>query len=218
MLEIKNIIKRYPVRTGFRTVLNKVSLRVERGEKLGILGRNGAGKSTLIKLISGVELPDSGSLIRGMSVSWPLALAENFQEQLTGFDNMRFICRIYNRNCEENIPFVEDFTELGSYFREPVLGYSTGMRARLAFALSMIVEFDCYLIDEVMAVGDRRFTERCKYELFDKRGDRSMIIVSHDENFVRQHCDHLAVLTDGQLHQFENLDQGYAFYQEHMSQ
>jgi len=218
MLELKNIVKRYPVRTGVRTVLNQVSLRVERGQKLGILGRNGAGKSTLIKLISGVEMPDSGSIIRGMKVSWPLALSETFQEQLTGLDNMRFVCRIYNRNCEENIPFVEDFTELGAYFREPVLGYSTGMRARLGFALSMIVEFDCYLIDEVMAVGDRRFKERCQKELFEKRGDRSMIIVSHDEHYVRQHCDHLAVLIDGRLSQFETLDQGYAFYQEHMSE
>jgi capsular polysaccharide transport system ATP-binding protein len=216
MLDLKNVTKYYPVRRGERVVLDDVSLKVQPGEKLGILGRNGAGKSTLIRLLSGVELPDSGSIIRGMSVSWPLAFSGTFQEQLTGLDNMRFVCRIYNKTSEDKIPYVQEFSELGQYFKEPVLNYSSGMRARLAFALSMIVEFDCYLIDEVMSVGDRRFTEKCKRELFEKRRDRSMIIVSHEEDYVRAHCDHLAVLVNGRLHRFQSLDEGYAFYQEHM--
>ena len=110
------------------------------------------------------------------------------------------------------IDFVEDFSELGSYLREPVRTYSAGMRARLAFALSMVVEFDCFLIDEIVAVGDARFTEKCRVELFEKRGDRAMIIVSHDPTYIRAHCDRASVLVDGKLHHFDDLDAAFSFY------
>ena len=120
-----------------------------------------------------------------MTVSWPLAFGGAFQTALTGLDNLRCICRIYGATPEDKIAFVEDFSELGSYLREPVRTYSAGMRARLAFALSMVVEFDCFLIDEIVAVGDARFTEKCRVELFENRGDRAMIIVSHDPTYIR---------------------------------
>ncbi|MFN7610350.1 MAG: ABC transporter ATP-binding protein, partial [bacterium] len=110
------------------------------------------------------------------------------------------------------LPFVEEFTELGIYLREPVLSYSTGMMMRLAFALSMAIEFDCFLIDEGMAVGDSRFGDRCHVELFEKRRDRSFILVSHDPHIIRSYCNRVAVLHQGRLHEFDTIDAAYEFY------
>jgi len=163
-------------------------------------------------MISGAELPTSGRVKRDISVSWPMAHNGAFQSFLTGLDNLRFICRIYGVEYSGIIPFVEDFTELGLYLREPVMNYSSGMRARLAFALSLAIEFDCFLIDEVIAVGDSRFHEKCRVELFEKRKDRALIIVSHDVNTIRGHCQSASVLHDGKLHSFEKIDDAYAFY------
>ena len=218
MIHLSHVTKRYPMHGGDRVILDDVNLRVRRGEKIGILGRNGSGKSTLIRLISGAERPSSGTVTRSMRVSWPLAFAGGFQGTLTGLDNLRFICRIYNTTTEDKIPFVQEFSELGAYLREPVKSYSSGMRARLAFALSMVIEFDCYLIDEVIAVGDQRFHERCQIELFEKRRDRSMIIVSHDPNFIKAHCDDAGVMVKGKLHFFPSVDEGFAFYHEHSAE
>jgi capsular polysaccharide transport system ATP-binding protein len=179
------------------------------------LGRNGSGKSTLIRIISGAESPSSGSVVRSMSVSWPLAFGGAFQSSLTGFDNLRFICRVYNVSVDNKIQYVQEFSELGKYLYEPLRTYSAGMRARLAFAISMAVEFDCFLIDEVFAVGDARFQEKCKSELFEKRNDRSLIIVSHDANFIKEHCDRASVLISGVLHSFDMIEEAYDFYMEH---
>jgi len=212
VIRIQSVVKKYPVLGGERVVLDRVHLDIHCGEKIGILGRNGAGKSTLIRLISGADLPDSGEIIRGMKVSWPIAFGGTFQEQLTGLDNLRFICRIYNRSIEDKIPFVQDFAELGPYFKEPVGNYSSGMKARLAFAISMVVEFDCYLIDEVMAVGDDRFKSKCEVELFQKRADRAMIIVSHSTTYIKKHCDKVSVLLGGRLLHFDGVDEGLDFY------
>lgn len=215
MIRLENIHKRYHTRHGSVHVLDDVNLAVRPGEKVGILGRNGAGKSTLIRLISGAERPSAGRIVRDMSVSWPLAFGGAFQGALTGLDNLRFICRIYGRSTEDKIDYVQEFSELGRYLREPVRTYSAGMRARLAFAISMVVEFDCFLIDEIVAVGDARFHEKCRVELFEKRGDRAMILVSHDPGYVRAHCDRASVLVGGRMHSFDNVDDAYAFYQEH---
>jgi capsular polysaccharide transport system ATP-binding protein len=153
---------------------------------------------------------------RGISVSWPLAFSGAFQGSLTGLDNLRFVCRIYGVNYESVVPFVEDFTELGMYLREPVLHYSGGMRARLAFALSMAIEFDCFLIDEIIVVGDSRFHEKCRIELFEKRKDRALILVSHNVSMIKAHCESASVLHDGKLHSFGCVDDAYAFYQTSM--
>jgi capsular polysaccharide transport system ATP-binding protein len=212
MINLTNVSKQYKTRHGKVVVLNDVNLAVNPGEKIGILGRNGSGKSTLIRLISGAEQPSSGSISRSMSVSWPLAFGGAFQGALTGLDNLRFICRVYGRSAEDKIAYVEEFSELGKYLYEPVRSYSSGMRARLAFAISMVVEFDCFLIDEIIAVGDSRFQEKCQIELFEKRKDRAMLIVSHDANFIKSHCDHSAVLIAGELHTFDHIDQAYDFY------
>jgi capsular polysaccharide transport system ATP-binding protein len=212
MIGLVDIDKSYPTRSGPVRVLRKVNLTVDSGERVGILGRNGAGKSTLIRLISGAERPTGGHVKRDMSVSWPLAFGGAFQGSLTGFDNLRFICRIYGVNPEDKVEFVQEFSELGIYLREPVKSYSSGMRARLAFAISMVIEFDCFLIDEIIAVGDARFHEKCNYELFQKRGDRAMIIVSHDPGYIREHCTRAAVLVGGELHHPASLDEAFEFY------
>src|SRR5206468_3555236 len=167
----------------------------------------------LVRLISGAELPTQGRVVRGMSASWPLAFGGAFQGSLTGLDNIRFICRVYAADAAAVIPFVDDFAELGLYLREPVKTYSSGMQARLAFAISMAIEFDCFLIDEVISAGDTRFHEKCRQELFDKRRDRSMIIVSHEAHNIREHCSRACVLANGRLREFADVDAAYTHYQ-----
>jgi capsular polysaccharide transport system ATP-binding protein len=213
MISIENVSKTYRTRHGPRTILDRVNLKLERGRNIGILGRNGAGKSTLIRILSGAEHPTSGRIVRGMNVSWPLAFGGAFQPHLTGLDNLKFVCRIYGVDYRPKVAFVEEFTELGVYLREPVSHYSMGMSTRLAFALSMAVEFDCFLIDETMVVGDSRFHERCHTELFVKRKDRSFILVSHDPNEIRRHCESACVLHNGKIHTFPSVDEAYAFYE-----
>lgn len=210
MIRIENLCKTYPTRFGEKLVLDNVSFELKKGEKLGILGRNGAGKSTLIRLISGAEFPTSGRVVADMSVSWPLAFSGAFQDNLTGVDNVRFISRIYDQDFEHNLAFVEDFSELGDYLREEVRTYSSGMRARLAFAISMITEFDCFLIDEVSAVGDARFHARCNYELFERRADRAMIIVSHNTSYINNHCNKFALLHDAKLRLYDDFEEAYS--------
>ncbi|WP_338425945.1 ABC transporter ATP-binding protein [Sphingopyxis kveilinensis] len=214
MIEVRDLRKFYRTRFGEKLVLDKVNFDLRKGERLGVLGRNGAGKSTMIRLVSGAERPTSGTIERRMSVSWPLAFGGAFQPMLTGVDNIRFISRIYEQDFESNLAFVEEFAELGPYLREPVRTYSSGMRARLAFAISMIIEFDCFLIDEIGAVGDARFHDRCNYELFEKRGDRAMIIISHDAGYIRDHCNRWAVLHDGRLGLHDAFDAAYTSYKE----
>ena len=216
MIKAENVFKVYPTRSGDRVVLNDISFTLDRGQKLGVLGRNGAGKSTLVRLVSGAEQPTSGTIARTMSVSWPLAFGGAFQGALTGLDNVRFISRIYKQDYKQNIDFVADFTQLGLYLKEPVKSYSQGMRARLAFAISMIIEFDCYLIDEISAVGDARFHEKCEIELFQKRHDRSMLIISHDTEYVRNHCSHFAVLHEGNIRFYSSFDEAHAHHMDNL--
>ncbi len=215
MIALKGIAKSYPTRGGLHIVLNGIDLTIQPGEKIGILGRNGAGKSTLIRILSGAERPTLGNIRRDMSLSWPLAFGGAFQGSLTGLDNLKFICRVYNVDYRDKVDYVQDFAELGKYFREPVKSYSSGMRSRLAFAISMAVEFDCFLIDEVISVGDARFHAKCQTELFEKRKDRAFVMVSHEAHNIREHCDKAHVLNRGVLHQFPDVETAYAFYNEH---
>ncbi len=218
MIAVENVCKTYSTRFGPRTILDNVSFRLERGRNIGILGQNGAGKSTLIRLISGAEKPTSGDIRRGMTVSWPLAFGGAFQTHMTGLDNLKFVCRIYGVDYKPLVPFVEEFTELGIYFREPVMHYSHGMMTRLAFALSMAIEFDCFLIDEAMVVGDVRFHEKCHIELFQKRKDRAFILVTHDANVIKLYCERACVLHEGRLYSFETVDEAYDFYTNRLNQ
>ena len=213
MISCIDITKEYHVHSGRRRVLDRVNFDLARGRKLGILGRNGAGKSTLIRIIGGVEIPTAGEVRRNMSVSWPLAFSGAFQGSLSGIDNLRFICRIYNLDYADTRAFVDDFAELGRQLGDPVKTYSSGMRARLAFALTISIEFDCYLIDEVIMVGDGRFARRCQDELFDKRSDRAIILVSHDMNFIRLVCDTAAVIHNSHFEMCDSVADAVNFYE-----
>lgn len=214
MIVIQNLRKTYRVGHGRHDVLKGVNLTVRRGEKVALLGRNGAGKSTLIKQLGGVELPDSGRIIRKMTTSWPIGFNGGFQGSLTGYDNARFIARIYGSRLSEIKAFVEDFSELGSALKRPVQTYSSGMRARLAFALSLAIEFDCYLIDEVILVGDVNFQRKCHAELFEKRADRAMIIASHDMNTVQYLCDRGILIHNGVAQEYDTVGEAVAAYGE----
>jgi ABC-type polysaccharide/polyol phosphate transport system ATPase subunit len=207
MIELRNVSKVYPMVSGSRTIFENVNLTIRPGERVGIVGRNGAGKSTLIRLISGAEKPTTGVVNRSMSVSWPLAFSGGFQPGLTGADNLRFICRIYGVDFRPRLEFVHKFSELGAYLNEPVAVYSSGMKARLAFAISMVIEFDCYLIDEVIAVGDEGFREKCEVELFQNRRDRAMIIVSHSFRYLRAHCNRFVLVNEGRMEEYDDAEE-----------
>lgn len=212
MITFENVTKSYKTRTGVNTVLNNINLYIEKGDRIGILGHNGSGKSTLIRLLGGIELPDNGTITRNMSVSWPLAFSGAFQGSLTGFDNVRFICRIYDARINDIIANVIDFAGLGEYLYEPVKNYSSGMKARLAFALSMSIKFDCYLIDEIMSVGDRRFKKKCNYEIRKMKYNSSIILVSHSYTHMKKYCDRFFVLKNGNIKAFKKAANAFSYY------
>ena len=194
---VSNVVKEFDTEIGTRRILDGISFTVSAGERLAILGRNGAGKSTLIQILSGVQRATSGEVFRGLRLSWPLALAGGFDGELTGYDNIRFICKIYDVPLRETYDYVDDFTELGRQLRMPVRFYSSGMRMRLAFALSLAIDFECFLIDEVILVGDRRFQEKCHREIFQKQSGKAMIMAIHSLDVVIDHCNFALVLKNG---------------------
>jgi len=207
-LELINVHKFYPMRGGRKIILRGAYGRIARGEKVGILGRNGSGKSTLVRILSGVEAPTSGHILRSMTISWPIGMMAGLQPPLSGADNARFIARIYARNPQQTVEFVEEFAELGDYLRMPLMTYSSGMRSRLALAVSLAVDFDCYLVDEALAVGDTRFGRA-----FAERIERSgLILVSHSPALVRRLCTRAAVLDQGVLTFYDDLDEALATY------
>ena len=202
---VDRLVKEFPTEHGHRRVIDDVSFRVGQGERLAILGGNGAGKSTLIKLLSGLHLPTSGAIHRGLYMSWPLALGGGFEGEMTGYDNMRFISRIYNTPFDAMLDYVSDFSELGQYIYEPVRIYSDGMRARLALGISLSIDFECLLIDEVLAVGDRRFQEKCHREIFEKRAHCGMILAIHSVDVVKSYCSSAMVLKGGRGRVFSDV-------------
>jgi capsular polysaccharide transport system ATP-binding protein len=206
MIRFDNVSKYYPTPHGPRTILDGVSFSIGVGDALGICGHNGAGKSTLLRLTSGVEKVSSGNVQREMSISWPIGHSSAFQSSLTGSDNVRFIARIYNRPIEDVLAFVDDFAELGSYLTMPVRTYSVGMAARLAFAVSLAVEFDCYLVDEITSAGDARFRQKCEDALMARKTKGALLMVSHDPHTLAAFCDIGAVLEDGKLELFPTID------------
>lgn len=199
MIELSNLSKGYRTRNGWKWVVKDVNFKAQIGQRWAILGRNGSGKSTLVRLIGGAEDPTEGCVRATCSVSWPLAFGGGFQGGLTGADNIAFVARIYGVDEDEAMRRVQDFAELGEEIHEPVMNYSNGMRARLAFGLSLAVNFDFLLIDEIVSVGDQRFREKCHAELHERRKDRGFILVSHDIDYIRQHCTHAAIIQGGTL-------------------
>ncbi|WP_380066633.1 ABC transporter ATP-binding protein [Dankookia sp. GCM10030260] len=209
---MQDVHKSYKTHFGAKEVLRGVNITFAPGEKVGILGRNGAGKTTLLRLIAGVEYPNSGRIERRMSVSWPLGFAGAMHYSISGADNARFIARIYDKPIQEVVDFVEDFADLGNYFRMPVRTYSSGMIMRLGFSLSLAVHFDCYLVDEAIAVGDSKFGERARAALADLNARSALLLVSHQAETVRAFCKTAAILQDGRLTRYDDLDEAIAVY------
>ena len=208
MIVLDRVHKAYRTVRGRHVVLNDVSLGVPEGRSLGVLGANGAGKSTLIRLLAGTELPDAGRITRGgRAVSFPLGFGGTLHPELNGRENVVFLARLYGVDERDAIAFVADFAELGEYFHMPVRTYSSGMIAKLAFGAGLAIQFDLYLIDEVTAVGDARFRAKC-LKIFHQRMDRAdVIMVSHDYETMRAYCDAGAVLSEGRLTVFDDLEQ-----------
>lgn len=212
MIQLERVYKTYGTIAGPNVVLDDVSVTFPDRESIGILGRNGAGKSTLLRLISGVEKPDSGRVVRTSRVSWPLGFAGGFSPSLSGEENCRFVARIYGESVDGVVASARAFAELGDYFYMPVRTYSSGMRARLAFGLSMAVDFDVYLVDEVTAVGDKQFQEKCRRAFAARQERSSVIIVSHSLSVIRSYCKRCAVLSHGQLHIFDSVTEASRAY------
>nr|WP_314073729.1 ABC transporter ATP-binding protein [uncultured Roseococcus sp.] len=204
-IEAIELSKIFRTDVGARPVLDRISFSVGPRDRLAILGHNGAGKSTLIQILSGCLKPTSGEVVRTMTMSWPLALGSQFEGMLTGYDNVRFISKLYDQNYDEIIDFIEDFTELGSHLNIQTRFYSSGMQMRLAFALSLAIDFDCMLIDEVLMVGDARFQRKCHIELFEKRANKTMIMAVHSAPFVNEFCNLALVLKNGRGRVFEDV-------------
>ncbi|CAN7480110.1 ABC transporter ATP-binding protein [Caballeronia sp. LjRoot34] len=213
MIRVENVTKVHHTRAGKKVVLDGVSFEVHQGDTVGILGNNGAGKSTLLRLITGVEYPTSGKISRSMSVSWPLGFGTGFQGSLTGADNVRFIARIYGIDVNEAIDYVQDFSELGTYFYMPIKTYSSGMRARLAFGISLAIRFDCLVVDEVAAVGDARFKERCRIALEERSAVGSLIMVSHSADILKMYCKKGILLKNGQVSICNDIEDALALHE-----
>jgi capsular polysaccharide transport system ATP-binding protein len=199
MIMLDAVTKSYRTRDGRKTVLDNVSAVFEAGHNYGILGPNGVGKSTLIRVVAGSEPPDRGVVRRYARVSFPLGFGGTFHGALSGRENVAFIARIYGAEIHTLTEYVETFSELGEYFDMPVNTYSAGMRARLAFAVCLAIDFDVYLIDEVTEIGDQRFRRKCAEAFRDRILRSDIILVTHNPHTIRQYCDRGAVLANGEL-------------------
>jgi len=211
---VSNVSKIFDAHGVTVRAVDNLSFRVEAGERIGILGGNGAGKSTLIKMLAGVILPTSGMIRNGLSMSWPLALGGGFLEgHLNGYDNVRFVSRLYRRSYSEVLDYVSSFSELTrTQLQTPVRFYSSGMGMRLAFALSLSIDFECLLIDEVIVVGDRRFQQKCIDEIFVKRPDRAIILAVHSVDVVRDFCQRTLIMKAGRGRMFDDMDMAARIY------
>jgi capsular polysaccharide transport system ATP-binding protein len=199
MIELRNLTKTYRLNGVNNTVANDISFTFPTGESVALLGRNGAGKSTMLRLIAGTMPADSGEIISTGRVSWPVGFAGSFHGDLTGGQNVKFVARIYGVDTDEMVAFTRDFSQLGSHFNLPVRSYSSGMKSRLAFAMSMAVPFDTYLIDEVTAVGDAAFRAKSEHILKERLKDSGAVIVSHSMELLKQLCQSGVVLNNGRF-------------------
>lgn len=215
MIFLDNVTKSYMTLNGRVVVFRNLSFDLPEGVNIGLIGRNGAGKSTLMRLLSAVDLPDSGKVVTKGRLSWPVGLKGGMQKNLTGRDNVKFVCRIQgirSGRMQEKIRYVQEFADIGRYFDEPVSTYSSGMQARLAFGTSMAFDFDYYLIDEVMAVGDATFKRKSR-QVFHERLQRSkVILVSHNMQLIQKMCDMVVHLDQGRATVYNSVHKGVAAY------
>ena len=215
MIRLDQVTQSYMTLNGRKIVFRDLSFDVAEDVNIGLIGRNGAGKSTLMRLLSAVDLPDSGTITTKGRLSWPVGLRGGMQKNLTGRDNVKFVCRIQgirSTEMQEKIRYVQEFAEIGKYFDEPVSTYSSGMQARLAFGTSMAFDFDYYLIDEVMAVGDVEFKAKSK-KVFNERLQKSkVILVSHNMRLIQNMCDVVVHLDRGRATVYDDVRKGIAAY------
>lgn len=216
MVRLENVVKRFPVRGGYNYVARNLTFEFPAGKSVGLLGRNGAGKSTMLNMIAGLIQPTSGEIIIKGSISWPVGFAGSFHRELTGAQNTRFLARVYGVDTAELIDFVRDFSELGKHFYEPLRAYSSGMRSRLAFGVSMGIHFDTYLVDEITAVGDTAFREKAERIFTDRMSHSGAIFVTHGIAEVRRVCDAVAVLEYGGLRYYRDVEEGIAQHNRNM--
>jgi capsular polysaccharide transport system ATP-binding protein len=216
MVRLENVSKSFRGRGMTKVVADRVSLTIPRGKSVGLLGRNGAGKSCLLEMIAGAMDPDSGRIVIEGTVSWPVGFMGSFHADLTGAQNARFLARVYGVDSGELIDFVADFAELGGHFHQPVRTYSSGMRSRLGFACSMGIHFDTYLVDEVTSVGDGAFKEKSEAMFLDRLQSSGALFVSHSMGSVRRVCDAGAVLENGKLSYYENLEKAIDLHERNL--
>jgi capsular polysaccharide transport system ATP-binding protein len=214
MIEFVNVSKSYPMKIGRNHILQNFSFSFPEGKNIGILGKNGAGKSTIMRLIAQSEYPDSGQIIRKGKFSWPLGFAGGFSPSLTGAENLRFISRIYNADIDEVTEFVKEFSELGSFFYEPIRNYSNGMKARLSFSLSMAIDFDVVLIDEILGVGDQTFQKKCRMKIEEKAAHANIIMVTHNMDTIKAFCDIAVLLDSGSLEVYTDINEAIKIYKQ----
>lgn len=212
MIRFDQLTKTFRVRGDRKVVLDAIDMTLPTGKSVALLGRNGAGKSTLLQIVAGTMRPDSGHISSDGSISWPVGFGGSFHADLTGAQNVRFLARIYGVDTEALLAFVEDFAELGKHFHMPVRSYSQGMRSRLTFGASMGIPFDTYLVDEVTAVGDAAFRRKSQAVFRERMKSAGAIMVSHGMAELRQYCEAGAVLIEGQLHYFDDLEEAIALH------
>lgn len=220
MIKIENLTKSYRTPAGRHYVFKDLNLEIPSGKSVAFIGRNGAGKSTLLRMIGGIDRPDSGKIITNKTISWPVGLAGGFQGSLTGRENVKFVARLYAKQEElkEKIEFVEEFAELGKYFDMPIKTYSSGMQSRLGFGLSMAFKFDYYIVDEVTAVGDARFKEKCAQLFKERHKESSFLMVSHSLNSLKEFCDVAIVFKDDNAVSFhEDIQEGIEEYKNNIT-
>ena len=218
MIEVKNLTKSYLYKGKKNYVFKDLNFKIETGESVAILGRNGAGKSTLLQILGGIDMPDSGTIKSDRNISWPVGLVGGFQGSLTGRENVTFVSKIYARNekeiIKEKVDEVMRFAELGKYFDRPFKTYSSGMRSRVTFGLSMAFEFDVYLIDEVTSAGDERFRQKSKEILEKKHLSSDFIMVDHNLWGLKLHCNRALLIHNGGLIEFDDVNKGISYHKE----
>ena len=213
MIQLNHLTKYFKLSNGSKKyTLNDVSYTFEEGVNTGILGLNGTGKTTLLKLLCGSTYPNSGNITRTSTISWPVGFAGFIVGSLTGYQNLRFISRIYKSNYKRDKAFVEEFTGLGDYLNEPVNKYSSWMKAKLNFALSMSIGFDFYLIDEAFSVGDATFRKKGEDLFKEKSKNSTVIVVSHSIGNITKLCEKAIVLDQAKFHTFSTLEDSINCY------
>ena len=216
MIRFDNLQKSFWTREGPKHVARNINAVFPSGVSVALLGRNGAGKSTMMQMIGGSVRPDAGDIQITGAMSWPVGFAGSFHRDLTGEQNVRFIARVYGVDTDELISFVEDFAELGAHFYLPVRSYSSGMKSRLAFGVSIGIPFDTYLVDEVTSVGDASFRRKSRLVFEERMRDAGAVVVTHSMAEVRQLCSAGAVLEDGELTYFDNVEDAIAQHHANM--